>query len=315
VAATRALTPIALALVALAVPRSQAEERPTPPKIDHVVIVIEENKDFEDIMEGEDTPYIQSLAAEGAWFRNFYAEEHHSQGNYFWLFSGDDQGVGFYDQIPDEPISAHNLAERLQAAYPDTPIDQLFVGYSEDLPEAGSLVEKSGDYARKHVPWASFSNLDQEKVNRPWTDWPTDYDQLPLVAVVIPNLVHDMHSGKDQVKEGDTWLREHLDDYREWARTHDSLLIVTFDENSAMKAGYTDPARCGKRANRIATVIDGAHVRHREDGYKIGPGVTHVNLLRTLEWLSGASPSGAQAPKASDAGIGEDPITEVFDLP
>jgi acid phosphatase len=135
------------------------------------------------------------------------------------------------------------------------------------------------------------------------------------VAIVIPNLVHDMHSGVNQVEKGDTWLREHLDDYRLWARTHDSLLIVTFDENSAMKAGYTDPAVCGKRANRIATVIDGAHVEHRADGYVIGAGVTHVNLLRTLEWLFGASPSGAQAPKAVDAGIGEDPITEIFDLP
>lgn len=312
-AAARSLSVLSLALLALALPGSQAEERPTPPTIDHVVIVIEENKDFEEIMEEDDAPWIQAMAAEGAWFNNFYGEEHHSQGNYFWLFSGDDQGVGFYDKVPDQQISAHNLAERLQAAYPDAPLDQLFVGYSEDLPEAGSLVDKSGDYARKHVPWASFSNLDQLQVNRPWTDWPSDYDQLPMVAVVIPNLQHDMHSGTHRVENGDAWLRENLDDYRVWARSHDSLLIVTFDENSGIKAGYTDPAACGRKANRIATVIDGAHVKHRSDGYTLGAGVTHVNLLRTLEWLFGASPSGAQAPKATDAGIGEEPITEIFD--
>ena len=65
------------------------------PKYDHIVIVVEENKDYSEIMDEKLAPYINKiLSAEGANFTNMYGEEHFSQGNYFWLFSGDNQNVG-----------------------------------------------------------------------------------------------------------------------------------------------------------------------------------------------------------------------------
>jgi len=75
----------------------------TLPVYDHIVIVVEENKDFEQILGGRfDAPYISKLAAEGATFERMFAEEHFSQGNYFWLFSGSNQNVGFLDQVPSK---------------------------------------------------------------------------------------------------------------------------------------------------------------------------------------------------------------------
>src|SRR5215510_789810 len=70
-----------------------AADRPpwpaTFPVYDHIVIVVEENKDFEQILGGtSDAPYFRKLAAEGATFERMFAEEHFSEGNYFWLFSG-----------------------------------------------------------------------------------------------------------------------------------------------------------------------------------------------------------------------------------
>jgi hypothetical protein len=92
----------------------------TLPVYDHIVIVVEENKDFEQILGGRfDAPYISKLAAEGATFERMFAEEHFSQGNYFWLFSGSNQNVGFLDQVPskanhpDYPFKASNLGEQL----------------------------------------------------------------------------------------------------------------------------------------------------------------------------------------------------------
>src|ERR1700724_3715318 len=75
---------------------------PSPlPVYDHIVIVIEENKDFEQILGNRtDAPYIRELAAEGAVISRMFGEEHYSQGNYFWLFSGGNQNVGFFDQVP-----------------------------------------------------------------------------------------------------------------------------------------------------------------------------------------------------------------------
>src|SRR5437868_7038 len=58
------------------------------PIYDHIVIVVEENKDYDQIIGNSAAPYINVLAADGANFTQMYAEEHNSEGNYFWLFSG-----------------------------------------------------------------------------------------------------------------------------------------------------------------------------------------------------------------------------------
>ena len=64
------------------------------PVYDHVVIVIEENKGYEQIIGNPAAPYINDvLRKEGANLTRTYAEEHFSEGNYFWLFSGDNQHV------------------------------------------------------------------------------------------------------------------------------------------------------------------------------------------------------------------------------
>jgi hypothetical protein len=116
-----------------------------PPKLpvyDHVVIVIEENKDFQQVLgESSRTPYIRRLAAEGASMTRMFAEEHYSQGNYFWLFSGSNQNVGFADEVPSAanhpnyPFMASNLGEQLIKK------GLSFKGYAESLPAIGSKVE------------------------------------------------------------------------------------------------------------------------------------------------------------------------------
>src|SRR6202007_2205934 len=111
------------------------------------------------------------------------------QGNYFWLFSGSNQGVGFEDTVPRGLITAPNLGEELIRA------KRTFKAYSEDLPAAGSKVHKAGLYARKHVPWVSFGNV-PPAANVPFADFPVDFSRLPTVSFVIPNLVNDMHNGR-----------------------------------------------------------------------------------------------------------------------
>jgi hypothetical protein len=49
--------------------------------------------------------------------------------------------------------------------------------------------------------------------------------------------------------------------------------------------------------------------------YGEGPGVTNVNLLRTVESIYGLTPSGAQSPLASLAGIGNAGISDIFVAP
>jgi hypothetical protein len=53
------------------------------PVYDHIVIVVEENKDYEQIIFNKDAAFISQLAADGALFTNMFGEEHYSQRNYF----------------------------------------------------------------------------------------------------------------------------------------------------------------------------------------------------------------------------------------
>jgi phosphatidylinositol-3-phosphatase len=282
------------------------------PVYDHIVVVVEENKDYNQIIGQAETPYINKLRQEGANFTAFYAEEHHSEGNYFWLLSGSDQNVGFQDVVPtsgnnaDYPFTASNLAQQLIAR------GRTFKGYAESLPAIGSTTDGDGDYARKHVPWISFQNIPDgttaaTSANLRFEDFPASYDDLPTVSFVIPNLVHDMHSAS--ICDGDNWLREHLDGYYQWAKTHNSLLIVTFDEDNDISnsAGLTDPASPDSAMrNRIATIFAGAHIKPGD--YMEETGITHVNVLRTLEAMYGLGRSGAQQPYALKFGIPDDRI-------
>jgi acid phosphatase len=314
------------------------------PVYDHVVIVVEENKDYTEVMDEPVTdapkaPYINlTLRKEGANLTRIFGEEHFSQGNYFWLFSGSNQGVGFRDGIPDGKIQAPNLGNSLISK------GKTFKGYSEDLPAIGSeefvapLGVKPSDrlYARKHVPWISFENVPNGDTvatssNLRFKDFPTDpakFSTLPTVAIIVPNLVNDMHNGETDksIANGDTWLKDNLNAYYQWAKTHNSLLIVTWDEcddqagadQQATVLGLTNPfveltdQKTRNMQNRIPTIIAGARVKHGD--FSEGKGVTHVNILRTLEAMYGLPQSGAQQPFAAAGGITDDfIITDVFE--
>lgn len=312
-------------------------EQPRPPKYDHIVIVVEENKFPEQVLCGASTivcpaPFLNRLVAEGTSFGQMYAEEHFSQGNYFWLFSGSNQGVGHLDGVPTIPPSAPFAANNMGKALLTNGLS--FIGYAESLPLSTPTVDVSPQdcvgsacvYGRKHVPWLSFVDFagpNVLKYTKAFTAFPQgQFDRLPTVSLVIPNLNNDMHNGKaaKSVPMGDNWLKQNLQNYYEWAKTHNSLLIVTFDEvdDETGFIGLTDPNHCDPvgpcpsnsitervARNRIPTIFAGAHVK---PGFVDPTRLTHVNLLRTIEAMYGLSKSGAQQPNALTAGIPDDRI-------
>lgn len=282
------------------------------PKYSHIVIVIEENKYYSRIVGNQNAPYINRvLLKQGANLTRMFADEHNSEGNYFWIFSGSNQNVGYHDVIPTPDNNSHypfmtaNLGEELIKA------DYTFKGYAESLPSIGDKVDRTNVYARKHVPWISFADIpngrtEATSVNLQFKQFPKDFNKLPTVSIVVPNLYNDMHSGDRslRIKRGDEWLRRNIGPYYRWAKTHNSLLIVTWDENSDWShyAGLTNPASKQRDIrNRIPTVIAGAHVRH--GNFPEGKGVTHVNLLRTIEAMYELPKAGYQQKNALQYGI------------
>ncbi|MBV9318611.1 MAG: acid phosphatase [Mycobacterium sp.] len=244
----------------------------------HIVVVVEENRSHTAVIGNKSAPYINSLAAEGATMTQSFAQTHSSEPNYFALFAGSTLGLK-ENSCPVNAGTAANLGSELLAA------GYTFVGFAEDLPAVGSQACNSGQYARKHVPWVSFTNIPRS-CSVPSAMFPdaSNYASLPTVSFVIPNLANDMHDGS--IAQADNWLYQELSSYASWAKDNNSLLILTWDEGD-------DTAR-----NQIPTIIYGAHVKTGTYGEPI----SHYNVLSTVEQMYGLSKTGnaAKAPAITD---------------
>ncbi|MFF2146566.1 alkaline phosphatase family protein [Kitasatospora sp. NPDC058190] len=277
---------LATALAAASVvagPTTSAHASTALPTPDHVVIVMMENEDYTSIIGNTaQAPYINSLAQQGASFSDSHGVWHPSLPNYYALLSGSTQGLTNSTPPPVGSINADNLPNELAQH-----------GYS------------FGDYSDEATPaaWLRFADLPgTATAPNPLDKWlhcpsptagqdcgfptdPTGYAALPTVTFVHGNQYESMHDGN--ILEGDTWVKKTLGGYAAWAKTHNSLLVVTWDEDE-----FTP-------ANHMPTVFYGADVKPGSYGETIN----HYNVLRTVEDMYGLpylANSAAAAP-ISDA--------------
>lgn len=245
--------------------------QPAIPLYDHVVVLILENRSYEKIINSPEAPYINSLANTGALLTESYAIEHPSQPNYLDLYSGSNQGIT--DNVfPASRFKTLNLGYQLISN------GKSFKTFSENLPAVGWDGESINGYVRKHNPSANWMGTDINQIpsetNQPFSAFPSDFNKLPTVSFVVPSLQNDMHDGSISI--GDTWIKNNLGNYITWAETHNSLFILTFDEDD------------NSANNHIATIFYGAYVKQGSYATKI----SHFTILRTLEDMYSLSYAG-----------------------
>jgi hypothetical protein len=249
------------------------------PRPDHIIVVIEENHGYDELIGSSNAPFINQLVSQGALFTDAHGVIHPSQPNYLAIFSGSTQGVTGDKCLQNEtPYTTPNLAASLISK------GFTFKGFAQTMPAAGyeeceyqkSTLTGGYLYARKHAPWVNWQgNLENNipaSLNLPMTQFPTDFSKLPTVAFVIPDMDHDMHNigapgDSAAIRRGDDWLKQHLSAYAQWAKKHNSLLIVTFDEDDF------------KLVNHIPTFFVGEHVKTGKFNEKIN----HYSVLHTIE--------------------------------
>ena len=259
------------------------------PVPDHIVVVIEENHSLAQITDSGAIPYLQTLIDSGALLTNVHGITHPSQPNYIALFAGSTEGV-IANNCP-LVLTGPNLRSALAQ------VGRSFVGYSEDLPAVGSTDCIVGSYVRKHNPWVNWQSSPRHQVppeeNRPFSDFPEDFNLLPTLSFVIPNQQNDMHDGADpgRIQRGDDWLKANLSRYVQWAETHNSLLIVTWDEDD------------DRWENHIPMIMVGPMVRQGRYDERID----HYRLVRTITDMYGAPSVGLSRHS--------DPITSIWNAP
>ncbi len=274
----------------------------------HVVVVIEENHSYSQIVGNTtDAPYINNtlIGNGGLLYTQSYSPEHPSQPNYLDLFAGSDQGItgDYFPTSPQysEPLSTPNLAAQLiNAGYSFKEYNQTYsaidntTNYNQATYNNGTTNQT---YARKHnavINWVnpSLSSVSGNQLPLStmtgFSEFPTTaagYAALPTVSFVIPNLAYDMHNGT--IQAGDSFLQQNLNGYVQWAKTNNSLLLVTWDENN-----YTLQDN-----NHIATIING-------DTSLYVPGQSSqmfnsYSVLRALESMYGLGYAGNAATSPS----------------
>lgn len=263
-----------------------------------VVLVVEENQAFEDVIGSSAMPYLNSLAQQGAVATQYYADAHPSISDYFELTTG---AVQTLDNNFPGPVSADNLAHELIAA------SKSWKTYAEDLPSPGYLGGDVGHYLKHHNPFAYFSDVVGSPAQAanivPFTQFPSDLaaGALPMFSIVVPNAIDDGHdcptvspcNTSDVLSQADNWLKGNIAPLVSSAQFQRSgLLLIVFDESK-----ITDLRNGGGRVAFIAV------------GPKAHPGAQsaalyrHEDTLRTIcdeLNLSTCPGAGATAPPESD---------------
>jgi phosphatidylinositol-3-phosphatase len=261
---------------AAAIPWAAAARRPAGP---HVVLVVEENHEFGQVVGSRQAPFLNRLVATGMLLTRYYAIGHPSLPNYVALVAGD-------------PLGIRGDCRRCQR-HGRTLVDQLeaagisWKAYYQGLPAPCSPAARAGAYAKAVNPFLHLdsvrSMLPRCRKVVPLTQLGADLrgSRLPRLAMVTPDLAHDMHSGS--IRRADTFLRRL--DHRlltSSARRSGILLIVTFDE------GTTSHGLHGRRGGgHVATVVAGPGA---PAGGRDPAPYDHYALLRSLEQRFGLPP-------------------------
>jgi len=190
--------------------------------------------------------------------------------------------------LPND-ASHRSIADRLIGSGLD------FKQYAEELPSATCpwnyssqrVSGKGGNYARRHVPFLSFREVQQK-----WCDRVIRVDSsksdnyfvqdakkgLVAYSFYTPNLNHDGHD--TNVKTAGEWVKKFLNDSFPEKIRQGTLVVVTFDESG------------GNSDNRIYTLFLGDMVKpaNQQDASVLGKFYNHYSVLRTIEDNFGLEP-------------------------
>jgi acid phosphatase len=246
-----------------------------------VVLVVEENSSYSEVIGSSEMPYLNSLAKQYGLATQYFANTHPSIGNYFMLTTGqiitnDDNFAGTVD--------ADNIVRELVAS------GKNWKSYAESRGDPLS-------YVQRHDPLSYFSDVvnsttqTQNLVSFSQFGRDLTNNALPNFSFVVPNIFDDAHSGTLQV--ADAWLQNNIAPLISNATFQkDGLLIIVFDE-----AETTDTTNGG---GHVAGVIISAKARQ---GFQSTTLYQHQSTLRLI--LQGLGVSNLPGASSSAAEMGE----------
>ena len=245
----------------------------------HVYVVVLENHSFSSVIGNPDMPNLNRVANTFGLATNYFANVHHSIGDYFEMTTGQ---VITTDDTFSATVSVDNIVRHLITA------GKTWHEYSENLPSVGYTGGSIGGYVQHHNPLSYFSDVrGTAQANNlvPFSQLQADITAgtLPNFGFIVPNNDDNSHTGT--LAAADTWLQNNvfqpLLNSAPFQPNGDGLLVVVFDESF-----LNDIANGG---GHIPCVLIGPQIK---GGFQGATFYQHQSLLRTINTALGLTNFG-----------------------
>ena len=267
---------IALAMLELACgSNGLGPQTPVPanqPTFSHVILVVEENHSYSDVIGNSAMPYLNSLASQYGLATQYFANGHPSMPNYLMLTTGQ---METFDDNFSGTISDDNVVRELAKA------GKSWKAYEEAIPSPGYLGGDAALYVRRHNPFSYLSDVQSDSSQAanivPFTQFASDLANhaLPQFSFISPDVNDDAHNGT--LAAADSWLQSNIAPLLASSTFQSSgLLIITFDESEV-----TDLDHGG---GHVATVIISSRSKMK---YQSQTEYQHQSTLRLVLAASG----------------------------
>lgn len=254
--------------------------------LEHVAVVVMENKEYGQVIGNRHAPWITRQAHRFGLASRYYAITHPSLPNYLAITGGDTFGIE--DDCSDCHVDEPSIASELDDA------GVSWKAYMEDMPspcyQSLSGQDAFGLYLKHHNPFFYYDSIrtfpDCQKVV-PYSSLRQDLaDTPPRFIWITPNVCHDMHDCS--VRIGDRWLKDQLPFLIRKLGPR-SAVFVTFDEGAT-----TSERGCcnGAAGGHIPMIVLGSAARRHTVTRQP---LDHYALLRTIETALGVPLLGHSA--------------------
>jgi phosphatidylinositol-3-phosphatase len=240
----------------------------------HVAVVVMENEEYGDVVGSSQAPYINRLARSYGAVRSMYAISHPSLPNYLALTGGATFGIS--SDCTECTVRATSLIDQLE------PAGLSWKAYLEGLPHPCFTGASSGEYAKKHDPFAYYTRIASNPARCrklvPLSQLARDErtGSLPRFSWITPNLCHDMHDCS--VATGNRFLAQLIPPLIRALGPH-GLLFLTWDE------GSSDNGCCRLASGgHVVAIVAGGGARR---GAVLDVPTDHYSTLQTIEDVLG----------------------------
>jgi phosphatidylinositol-3-phosphatase len=267
----------------------------------HVVVIMDENRSYRDIIGRSSAPYLNHLAARCGLATNYRGLTHPSHPNYMAVTGGIRTPLGYID--------APNIFRQVHRAGGSWRV------YEESMPRRCDL-RSAPPYKAGHNPGIAYASIRTgcRSWDVGWKVFKRDLaaHRLPTYAFITPNQCHNMHAsctrGTGAVRAGDRWLSKVIPQIVSTPgyRRGRTAVFITWDEGSNGQR----PDQRGENCLALVHLHDqSCHVPTFILSEYIAPGThsgrlfSHYSLLQTTERLLGLEPFVGHAADPTISGM------------